>query len=123
MPAFSTPAATPQMHRNHLIIFRTLRSLRALQRRYLPYLETLEDLGIVREIGFNQEAGKPITLKRLFLEKIGSVATVQRRVRRLKRLGIILQERSQHDKRNLKLTISPQCRSAYRRKALLLRLD
>ena len=44
-------------------IFKKLRSLRAIQSRYLPYLETLEDVDIVRATGFFQDTGHPVSLK------------------------------------------------------------
>jgi len=109
------------MRRNHLKVFEKLRNLRSIQRARLPFLKTLEDFDIIREIGFYQERETPITLKLLSLQNIGSVATVQRRLRRLKGLGLVLQERSRNDKRNIELKISPEIRNAYRTKELLLR--
>ncbi len=73
----------------------------------MPFVKTLEDLDIIWDIGLHQEAGNPTTLKLLFLRGIGSVATVQRRVGRLKRLGVVHQSRAAHDKRVVKLTIDP----------------
>jgi DNA-binding MarR family transcriptional regulator len=108
------------MRQNPLKIFEKLRNLRALQRKRLPFLETLEDLDIVREIGFYQERGHPITLKLLFQQGIGSSATIQRRLQRLKRLGLIVQKRSRQDKRTLELTVSPEVRAAYGMKERVL---
>jgi hypothetical protein len=87
-------------------IFHALRNLSEFRRRYMPFLKTLEDLDLLREVGFHQEAGNPITLKVLFLQGIGSVATVQRRLSRLKRLGVVHQTRVAHDKRLVQLTLS-----------------
>jgi len=72
------------------------------------------------EIGYHEELGRPLTLKRLFLQNIGSVATVQRRLSRLKRLGVVLQTRSPRDRRNLELSVSPEVRRLYRRLDRLL---
>ena len=102
-------------------IFKKLRKLRALQRRLLPDLETLQDFDILGEIGYHEERGAPVTLRQLLLRGIGSVATVQRRLQRLKRLGLVLPERSPRDKRRLHLRISAGVRSAYAQKELLLR--
>ena len=87
-------------------IFHFLRGLAEFRRHHLPFLTTLEDVDMVREIGFHQETGNPITLKILFLQGIGSVATVQRRLSRLKRLGVVHQSRAAHDKRLVKLTLN-----------------
>jgi len=73
----------------------------------MPFVKTLEDLDIIWEIGLHQEAGAPTTLKLLFLKGIGSVATVQRRLSRLKRLGVVHRSRATHDKRIVKLTVDP----------------
>jgi DNA-binding MarR family transcriptional regulator len=100
--------------------FRKLRELRLFQRRQLPSLRSIEDFDVVLEIGYHQELGDPLTLKRLFLQNVGSVATVQRRLGRLKRLGIVLQKRSEHDRRNLELMVSPAVRRLYRRMGRLL---
>ncbi len=103
-------------------LYEKLQALRAIQRRYLPLLETLEDFDIVTAIGFNQDKETPLTLKRLNLQQIGSAATVHRRLARLKRLGIVLQNRSAHDRRNIELTISEETRKAYKRKGRLFGL-
>ena len=102
-------------------IFKKLRRLRAIQSRYLSSLETLEDVDIVRAIGFFQETGHPLTFKLLSLENIASPATIQRRLGRLKRLGVVVQKPSKHDKRSFELAVSPEIRKIYQRKASLLR--
>lgn len=108
--------------RKRMNLYEKLQALRAIQRRYLPLLETLEDFDIVTAIGFNQDKETPLTLKRLNLQQIGSAATVHRRLARLKRLGIVLQNRSAHDRRNIELTISEETRKAYKRKGRLFGL-
>lgn len=94
-------------------IFHILRELTEYRRRHMPYVATLEDMDILRAIGLFQEAGNPITLKVLFLQGIGSVATVQRRLGRLKRLGTVRQSRAHHDKRLVKLTLNATIFRAY----------
>jgi DNA-binding MarR family transcriptional regulator len=96
-------------------IFQKLKTLRAFEKRNLPHLRTVEDHDVVREIGYHEEMKIPLTLKMLFVLDIGSVATVQRRLSRLKRLGVVQQKRAAHDKRNVELTISPAVRGHYRR--------
>lgn len=96
-----------------LHIFGRLTQLAEYRRRHLPFIRTLEDLELVREIGLHQSNGEPTTLKMLFLKGIGSVATVQRRVSRLKRLGVIQQSRVEHDKRLVRLVLSPPVWRSY----------
>jgi hypothetical protein len=98
-----------------LKIFDKVIQLTEFRRRHLPFVKTLEDLDIVRVIGVHQERGNPLTLKLLFLAGIGSVATVQRRLSRLKRLGVVHQSRVAHDKRLIKLTIDPVLMRKYRK--------
>lgn len=95
--------------------FRALKASSDFRRRHLPFLETLEDQDLLREIGLSQAAGHPLSLKQLFLHGIASVATVQRRLARLKRLGIVQQTRSDHDKRVMKLTLTPAAWKLYER--------
>ncbi len=102
-------------------IFDKLRSLRAFEREHLALLMTLEDFDLIKEIGYHQEAGVPLTLKLLFLQDIGSVATVQRRLRRLKRLGVVHQRRSEGDRRNVELTISPEICSIYKKAGAIIK--
>jgi hypothetical protein len=100
--------------------FKALRDLHEFRRRHLPYLKTIEDVELVREIGLHQSMGTPITLKALFSMGIASVATVQRRLSRLKRMGVVQQSRADYDKRILELTVSPQVLRAYERMGRLM---
>ena len=101
--------------------FAALRAMRRFQKAQLPFLETLEDLAVVTEIGFHQEQGAPISLKQLFLAKIGSAATVQRRLARLKKLGVVQQLRRDDDRRMAHLTINPALSPVVRRYAAVIR--
>jgi DNA-binding MarR family transcriptional regulator len=98
--------------------FTSIRRVRVLQKKHLPFLKTLEDFDMVLEIGYYEETGNPVNLKLLLALKIGSVATMQRRLARLKCLGVVKQVRASHDKRNLLLTISPEVREIYRKVCL-----
>ena len=93
--------------------FRALTAASEFRRHHLPFVQTLDDLDLVREIGLNQAAGHPIALKALFLKGNGSVATIQRRLIRLKRLGVVAQERAGHDKRVHSLTLTPNIWKVY----------
>jgi hypothetical protein len=103
-------------------LFEMLRAMRAFERRYLHFLVTLEDFDLVREIGYHQAHGAPLTMKQIYLLGIGSVATVQRRLRRLRELGAIQQRRTARDARNLELTITPKVLRTYAKYGELLGL-
>jgi DNA-binding MarR family transcriptional regulator len=94
-------------------VFAQLRALAAFPRRNLPFLQTLEDHDLVVAIGHYQVLGTPLTLKQLLTQGIGSVATVQRRLQRLKRLGVVQQRPSETDRRAVELTLSPACVKAF----------
>ena len=102
-------------------IFRKIKVLVSFRRRHLPFVKSLEDLDILWEVGLHQEAGTPITLKILFLRGIGSVATIQRRLTRLKRLGVVHQSRAPHDKRLVRLTLDPALLLKFNRLFVLFR--
>jgi hypothetical protein len=101
--------------------FAALRAMRRFQKAQLPFLETLEDLAVLTEIGFHQEQGAPISLKQLFLAEIGAAATVQRRLARLKRLGVVQQMRRDDDRRMAHLTINPALSTVVKRYAAVIR--
>jgi DNA-binding MarR family transcriptional regulator len=93
--------------------FRALKAASDYRRRYLPFVKTLEDQDLIREIGLAQAGGQSLSLKQLFSHGIASVATVQRRLARLRRLGIVAQTKSAHDKRVYKLTLTPAARKLH----------
>jgi DNA-binding MarR family transcriptional regulator len=104
-------------------VFRRLRALRAFEKQHLGFLETVEDHNLICEIGYHQLEGRPLTLKQLFLLDAGSIATVQRRLRRLRELGLIQQRRSHADRRAVELTLTPKCVRAYTKYAALLAVE
>jgi DNA-binding MarR family transcriptional regulator len=85
------------------------------RRRHLPFLKTLEDQDLMREIGIAQTIGRPITIAKLLSREIASPATVHRRLGRLRRLGIVEQRTAKHDRRILHLTLSPIARKLHAR--------
>lgn len=101
-------------------VFAKLRQIRSFERRFLSALTKLEDFDLVREIGYHQEQGRPLTMKRLYLLNLGSVATVQRRLRRLRQLGVILQRKLDRDARSVELLISPKLMTTYSKYTELL---
>src|ERR1700682_2036232 len=89
-------------------LFQKLRALRAFEKQHLDFFSTVEDHHLIGEIGYHQAKGKPIALKQLFLLDIGSIATVQRRLRRLKNLGLVQHRRAGSDRRTVEVTLSPK---------------
>src|SRR5438477_12518274 len=89
--------------------FEKLRALRAFEKQYLDFFSTVEDHHLIGEIVYHQAKGKPLTLKQLFLLDVGSVATVHRRLRRLKELGLVQHRRAASDRRPVELSPTPQC--------------
>lgn len=87
-------------------VFERLRALRDFERQHLPFLQTVQDFDLVVEIGLHEIRGRPLSLKHLYLAGIGGVATLQRRLARLKRLGMVKHQRVMGDRRHHELTLS-----------------
>lgn len=94
-------------------VFSALRATRAFRRRHLDFLETREDCDVVLEIGFHQERGTPLTMKRLQLLGLASIPTLQRRLRRLRQVGAIVARKSEIDGRAVELVLSPKLMRTY----------
>ncbi len=102
-------------------LFGKLRAIRAFEKKHLASLQTLVDFDLVREIGYHQETGRPLGMKQLYLLDLASIATVQRRLRRLKALGAIHQVKSRKDARAVELRVSPRLMKTLARYGELLR--
>jgi DNA-binding MarR family transcriptional regulator len=98
-----------------------LREQRAFEKAALEGMDTPEDRDLIYEIGHRQGALRPLTMKEALLMELGSLATVQRRLRRLRRLGLVLQARSEQDRRVQELSLSPRALGAFARYDDLLR--
>ena len=94
-------------------VFARLRAQRAFEKRHLPFLQTIVDFDLVVEIGYHAARGKPLALKQLYHLGIGAVATIERRLARLKRLGVVEHRRSIEDARHRELTLSEKLRRAF----------
>jgi len=101
-------------------LFKRLHALRAFEKRHLDFLNTVEDFDLIREIGYHQERGAPLTMKSLYLLDVASVATIQRRLRRLRQYGAVLQARSKRDRRAVELLITPKLQKTLAKYAELL---
>ena len=102
-------------------LFAHLRTTRAFRRRHLGFLETREDHDIVQEVGLHEEKGAPLTVKNLQIMGIAPVPTLQRRLRRLRELGLVIARRSARDARSVELTLSPKLHRTYARYAEVIR--
>jgi DNA-binding MarR family transcriptional regulator len=101
-------------------VFLKLHTLRAFEKQHLPWLQTLEDFDIVKAIGYHHEADMAFALKHLFEMDIGSAATINRRLKRLKQLGLVRQKRSARDGRVQLLTLRPGLQRIFDRYGQLL---
>lgn len=102
------------------MIFTKLQKLRAFEKEHLPFLVTLEDFDIVHLIGLHQERGEPLSLKHLYVEGIGSVQTLTRRLRKLRNDGIVIATQNGTDRRAINLELAPHVHKAYSRYEKLL---
>lgn len=100
--------------------FDVLRAMRAYEKRHFQFLETLVDRDLVCEIGHHQSERKPLTMKQIFLLGLGSVPTVQRRLRRLRVLGAICPKRRRDDRRVVELRLCPHILNAFAKYGELL---
>ena len=101
--------------------FQALKATSDFRRTQLPFVRTLEDLELIREIGWHQADGRPATLQLLFSKNYGTLATIQRRLNRLKRLGIVEYTRSVYDKRIVHLALSQEVWERHVRLGKLMR--
>ncbi len=102
------PFRLPLWPKMKMHVFEYLHQLRTFERRHLPFIHTLEDMNMIFLIGLHQERGVPLTLKHMLSFDIGSAATLERRLARMKKLGVVLQARSELDRRNVELKLSPK---------------
>jgi hypothetical protein len=101
-------------------IFSYKRRLRMFEREHLPFARTLADHDIINAIGEQQAVGQALTLKQILSYEFGPAATIERRLARLKRLGIVLQKRSKVDQRVIELKLSPRVLHIFQRYADLI---
>ncbi len=101
-------------------VFKKLQTLRAFERKRLRFLRTMEDLDVLCEIGLHQENGRPLTMKELHRMRLGSVPTMQRRLRRLRQFGAVASRRTDRDGRAVELRITPRALKLFNRYASLL---
>ena len=96
-------------------IFRVVRESRVFFKSCLPSLVTIQDFDLVIEIGYHQESGTELNLRRLHLLGIASYATVQRRIKRLRQLRMIDHTRAPGDGRSVELRLSREAMRVFAR--------
>lgn len=87
-------------------LFAGLRKIREFEKLQLPFLKSVFDFDIVVEIGYAEEVGKPLTLKRFYLLNISSRTTIRRKLARLVEQGIITKRKDANDHRASLLLVS-----------------
>jgi len=90
-----------------MTLFAGLRKIREFERLRLPFLKSVVDFDIVIEIGYEEECGQPLTLKRLYLLKVCSPGTVRRKLAGLISQGIVIRQPHPNDRRASFLLIAP----------------
>jgi DNA-binding MarR family transcriptional regulator len=96
------------MSKTMLALFDKLRELRAFEREHLQFLKTIEDYALVGEVAYRQASGTPLTMNAVLRLELGSVATMQRQLRRLRQAGVISVERSEGDRRVVIVRLTPK---------------
>ncbi len=102
-------------------MFLLLRRLKEFSDDHFRQLKSPLDNVIILEIGYHEERGHPLTVKRLLLLEIGAPATVRRRLQRLVRLGLVHKRRVSHDRRLYQLELDAGVRAIYARYLKLMR--
>ena len=101
--------------------FQVLDAVTAFRRRHMPFVQTLEDVELLRNIGLHQAEGDLTTMKMLYSENYASVPTIQRRLKRLRDLGVVKVIKSEDDKRVVRLTLGAEAWRDYGRLGKLMR--
>jgi DNA-binding MarR family transcriptional regulator len=87
-------------------LFAALKRKREFERSQMPFIRSLIDFDILIEVGYAQEQQSTITLKQLILIKLGSDATVRRRLARLVESGLVCRSENARDRRSEFLTLT-----------------
>ncbi len=88
---------------------------RQFTRSHMPFIESLEDWDIILLIGLYQERGAMICLKDIYSYSLGSAPTIERRISRMKNLGVILDATDNKDRRRVWLRLSPKMIATFRK--------
>ena len=108
------------MSKSSVSLFDKLRQLRTYAREQLHFLRTVEDYALVYEIAHRQASGHAITMNEALRLDLGSVATLQRQLRRLRQAGVIALDRHDGDRRVTVISCTPRTMKAIAAYAELL---
>lgn len=95
-------------------IFELLTEIAKCKKAKLPLLKTFLDFELVEAIGLHQQRGKPISVKQLALEGIGTPSTIGRRMAALRNMGYVITSEHPMDGRMLVATLSPGVLKVYK---------
>ena len=102
---------TPGKEINGCLIFERIR---VYEKRCFPWIRSIEDRDLIAIIGAHQqESARGISCKQLYLAGIAPVATIQRRLARLIKLGIIHKRRSDSDARVFYIALSASAQKSF----------
>lgn len=101
-------------------MFDRFRRLKVFERQHLAFRQPPLDCMVLIEIGYYQEQGSPLTVKRLLLLKLGAPATVLRHLQRLVRQGLVHKFQARHDGRVFQLELDAAVRRTYAKYLKLL---
>jgi DNA-binding MarR family transcriptional regulator len=88
-------------------LFAGLKKIREFERLQLPFLKSVIDFDVVIEIGYEEEQGRPLTLKGLQLLELCSRGTMRRKLATLISQGVVVRQTDPSDKRASRLAVSP----------------
>ena len=96
--------------------------VRCCEKRCFPWMQSTEDRDLIAIIGTHQGTNKEgICCKQLYMTGIAPIATVQRRLRRLIKLGILQRRQSGRDARVFYVCLSDAAESSIESFAALLK--
>lgn len=96
--------------------------VRCYEKRCFPWMQSTEDRDLIAIIGTHQGANKDgICCKQLYMAGIAPVATIQRRLRRLIKLGVLQKRQSGRDARVFYVCLSDAAESSIESYAALLK--
>lgn len=83
------------------MLFGKLRQISSARRQVLPFIQSIEDIDIVFAIGAAYDEGAPLGLKQLEMLKLAPPSTLQRRLSRLVRDGVLKKTAQSGDGRRI----------------------
>jgi DNA-binding MarR family transcriptional regulator len=102
-------------------IYQVIELMRAVEKECLPWMHSSNDLQLIAFIGRHQERnGVGMTCKQVHLSGLEPIATLQRRMGRLIKRGILRKRRCDHDSRVFYISLSAYATESLKSYATLL---